>query len=168
LLAIITVLGLIFYNIYSKRMGIFKDILAAALVTLLYPLAFAFTDAAQTPRLKSLFIFPIWFFLTTMGYEILKDIRDAKGDSGIRSFFTIDYKLLSAISRTLIIVAGLIAFLPFFLGYCKSIYLIAAIIAFVLAIFATMTKPETAIRYVYMEVLLITLGSMADLLAFGS
>ena len=167
LLEAVTVAGLIFYDIYSKRIGIFKDILAAALVTSLYPLAFALTQAAQTSRLKSLFISPVWLFLTALGYEMLKDIRDAEGDYKIRSIFAIEHKLLFPVSRVIIIAAAIIIFLPFILGYCGYIYFIAAIIAFVLAVFASMNKPTAAIRYIYLEVFIIALGSMMDLLVFG-
>ncbi len=44
----ITAMGLMVYNFYSKRLGIFKDILAAALTTSLYPLAFAAADPVIT------------------------------------------------------------------------------------------------------------------------
>ena len=73
--------GLILYDLYSKKMGTFKNILAAALTVSLYPLSFALAEPVPTPRLNSLFIFPVWLFLTTVGYEMLKDINDVKGDS---------------------------------------------------------------------------------------
>lgn len=73
--------GLIIYDLFSKSMGLFKNILVAILVTALYPLAFALADPVITARVKVLFIHPAWLFMTAWGYEMLKDILDTKGDS---------------------------------------------------------------------------------------
>ncbi len=159
--------GLIFYDVFSKRLGVFKNILAAILVTSLYPLAFALTEPVQTLRLKSLYIFPIWLFLTTIGYQILKDIRDIKGDSNIKRYFIVNLKLLFYLSRTIILAAGLAAFVPYIIGSCKFVYLIAAAISFILTVIAVFKKPQKAIQYIYCSVFLITAGSMADLIIFG-
>ena len=75
------VVGLILYDIYSKRIGLFKDVLVSVLVTSLYPLAFTLAKPIETSVLKSLYIFPVWLFLSALSYEMLKDIRDIKGDS---------------------------------------------------------------------------------------
>jgi len=163
-------IALIFYDIFSKRIGIFKDILVASLMTSLYPLAFTLTDSIQTVRLKVLFIHPLWLFLTSLGYEMLKDIRDFKGDRKINSPAIADYspkKSFLYISQIIIVTASLITPLPFVLGYCKKIYLLASIGAIILAILSTRKKPTIAIRYIYAEVFLITAGSVVDLLVFG-
>jgi hypothetical protein len=34
----------------------------------LYPLAFAFAEAVDSPRLKALFIFTVWLFLSSLAY----------------------------------------------------------------------------------------------------
>ena len=136
----------------------------------LYPLAFTLTDPIQTARLKVLFIHPVWLFLTSVGYEMLKDIRDFKGDRKINSPAIADYspkKSFLYISRIIIVTASLITLLPFVLGYCKEIYLLASIGAIILAILATRKKPTTAIRYIYAQIFLITAGSVVDLLVFG-
>lgn len=169
LLIICITATLIFYDIYSKRIGIFKDVIVAALITSLYPLAFALTEPVPTPRLKSLFIFPAWLFLSSMGYEMLKDIRDVKGDRKI-NYERLNYckdKRFLLISRAFVIAGSLITLLPFFLGYCKHVYLAASIGAIILAIFSTFKIPAIAIRYIYIEIFLITAGSMTDLLVFG-
>ena len=171
LTGIIIVTGLLtFYDLYSKRMGIFKDILVAILMTLLYPLAFALAEPVRTPRLNVLFIHPFWLFITCLGYEMLKDIRDVKGDinkygNSVKNFGRKRWFLV--ISRILAVTAALVNLLPFFLGYCRLIYLMASVGAIILAIASTFNKPVTAIRYIYAEVFLITAGSMADLMVFG-
>ena len=161
---------LIFYDVYSKRIGIFKDIIVAALMTSLYPLALTLTEPVPTPRLKSLFIFPVWLFLSSMGYEMLKDTRDFKGDLEIQEKGIANYSRrlwFRYASRVMILVGSLITLLPFFLGYCKQVYLLTSIMAIILAVLSTFNKPATAIKYIYAEIFLITAGSMADLLVFG-
>lgn len=163
-------LGLIVYNLYSKRMGMFKDILVAVLTTSLYPLAFSLVEPSSTPRLKSLYIFPVWLFLTTVGYEMLKDIRDIKGDRAVRkshcNSYCSDSRFLWC-ARAILVAASFLTPLPFLLGYCGHIYLISSLLAITLAMLSLMHKPCIAIRFVYAEVFLITVGSLLDLLVYG-
>jgi geranylgeranylglycerol-phosphate geranylgeranyltransferase len=166
----LVILGLIIYDLYSKKMGIFKDVLVAVLTTSLYPLSFALTDPALTPRLKVLFIHPVWLFLTTVGYEMLKDIRDTKGDSIIADTQLSIFRkkpifLISA--RLIILIASLLTLLPYFLGYCKLVYLVSSIVAIGLAGLSWKQPPEKAIRFIYAEVFIITTGSLVDLLVYG-
>ena len=160
---------LVFYDIFSKCIGVFKDIIVAVLMISLYPLAFTLAQPAQTPRLNVLFILPVWLFLSSMGYEMLKDIRDIKGDRKInceKLNYCKDKKFL-LISMAFVIAGSLVTLLPFFLGYCRHVYLAASIGAIILAIFSTFKIPAIAIRYIYIEIFLITAGSMTDLLVFG-
>jgi len=169
-LAIAAIAGLlIFYDIFSKRIGLFKDIIVAVLMTSLYPLVLALTEPAQTPRLNVLFIHPVWLFLSSLGYEMLKDIRDVEGDIKINGERLIYYKYNTFLlmARVFVIAASLVTLLPFFLGFCRHIYLASSIGAIILAVFSTFNKPAVAIRYIYMEIFLITVGSMTDLLVFG-
>lgn len=160
---------LVCYDLFSKRMGVFKDVLVAILVTSLYPLAFSLTESVSSPRLNVLYIHPAWLFLSSFGYEMLKDIRDMKGDSqanGKKFNYTKDKKFV-VMSRVFIIAGSLVTLLPFMLGYCMQIYLVASVIAIILAIASTFSKPAVAIRYIYAEIFLITAGAMVDLLVFG-
>ncbi|MBW8036157.1 MAG: hypothetical protein FVQ79_11130 [Planctomycetes bacterium] len=161
---------LVLYDFLSKRIGIFKDILVAFLTTSLYPLAFTVTGASDSLRVNVLYILPVWLFFTAMGYEMLKDVRDTIGDR------VIDGRALNNLStktwflpaaRIIIITASLTATLPFFLGYCKWVYLLASSVSVILAIVAAFKKPAVAIRYVYAEIFLITFGSILDLVVFG-
>lgn len=157
------------YDLFSKRIGVIKDVLVAILMTSLYPLAFTLTESMQTPRLNVLYIHPVWLFLSSLGYEMLKDIRDIKGDSQVngRDLNYCKDKRFSIMSRVFIVSGSLVTLLPFIFGYCKQIYLIASIVAIILAIASIFHKPAVAIRYIYAEIFLITAGSMADLLVFG-
>ena len=160
---------LVCYDLLSKRIGVFKDVLVAGLMTSLYPLAFTLTESVQTPRLNVLYIHPVWLFLSSLGYEMLKDIRDIKGDSQIHGpgLNHCNDKRFIIMARVFIVAGGLVTLLPFMLGYCKQVYLAASIITILLAVASTFHKPAVAIRYIYAEIFLITAGSMADLLAFG-
>jgi 4-hydroxybenzoate polyprenyltransferase len=160
---------LVCYDMFSKRMGVFKDVLVAILMTSLYPLAFTLTESTQTPRLSVLYIHPVWLFLSSLGYEMLKDLRDMKGDSQVhgQDFNYCKDKRFVIISRVLVVAGSLVTLLPFILGYCKHIYLATSIVAIILAIASTFQKPSVAIRYIYTDIFIITAGSMADLLVLG-
>ncbi|MBN1512814.1 MAG: UbiA family prenyltransferase, partial [Phycisphaerae bacterium] len=71
---------LVFYNAFSKRLGIGKQLIVAVLMTSPYALAFAHVGNVTGSRLTTLYIFPVWLFLVSFGYETLKDIRDISGD----------------------------------------------------------------------------------------
>ncbi len=162
--------GLVVYDVYSKRWGLFKAILVALLTTSLYPLAFALAQAADTPRLNVLVIHPVWLFLTTLGYEMLKDIRDIKGDALAAcphrsSLYTRPGALLWA--KAIPAAASLLTLLPYALGYCREIYLISALAAMGLVAAAIRLPPASAIPYVYASVFVVTAGSLADLWVYG-
>lgn len=74
-------LALVLYDLMSKRLGLAKDFVVAALMTSIYPLAVAQAGGAAGPRAASLIVFPIWLFPTAFGYELLKDLRDLTGDA---------------------------------------------------------------------------------------
>ena len=163
--------GLVLYDLFGKRLGIFKDVLVAALVTSLYPLALTLAKPVSGPTLKSLYIFPVWLFFTAMGYEMLKDIRDFKGDNQTapeRFQRSCDKPGFLFAARMIIFLAGLLALLPFVLGYCKWIYLASSIAAIAITAISLKHPPAKAIRFIYAEVFLITAGSMVDLMVFGS
>ncbi|MFW6170335.1 MAG: UbiA family prenyltransferase [Planctomycetota bacterium] len=162
--------GLVCYDLISKRIGVFKDLFVALLLTALYPLAFTVAEPIKTPRLNVLFIHPLWLFLSAGGYEMLKDTRDVKGDSQIRGE-TLSYsqsRTFQITARVLIVAGSLVTLLPFVLGYCHAVYLAASVAAILLAVSSTFRKPAAAMRYVYGEIFLITAGSLVDLWVFGA
>lgn len=161
--------GLIFYDLYSKKLGIAKIILVGALTTSLYPLSLTLADAGISPRVNVLLIHPIWLFFTSAYYEMLKDIRDIKGDSTIfnANRFIESNRFINSV-KLITVLASLITLLPYLLKYCGIIYLIASIVAITLALASVFFRPKNAIKCIYLEIFIITTGSMLDLLVFGS
>jgi len=162
--------SLLIYNRWSKQWGILKAVWVAMMATSLYPLAWALAGSGAGVRVKTLGIHALWLFLTATGYEMLKDIRDVKGDALVGS-------RCKAISRThpwyrtvlrLVLWGGaLIVLMPFVLGYCRWVYGVVAVCAAVLALIASFAPIKMALSCVYIEVALLTLGSLADALVFG-
>jgi len=171
LLLLITVAAaVILYDTFSKRMGMLKDFLVAALMTSLYPLAFTLAEPASQPQTNTLYVHSCWLFLTCLGYEMLKDSRDIKGDktikhNGIAAYSTKPWFLPA--SRIIILAASTLTLLPFMLGYCNYIYLCSAAAAVILAFLSIRKPPAIAIRYIYAEIILIALGSILDLFLLG-
>lgn len=162
--------GLAQYNRYSKRLGSLKNVAAALLACSLYPLAFAMAEPIPGPRLKALAIFPIWLFLTALSYEMFKDIPDMAGDGLVTHPIFPNYSekpWFAPAARTILIKASAIALLPWALRFCGWIYLLLVLAALAAAVIAVRQKPIIAIRLIYLHVVLITLGSLLDLLLLG-
>ena len=170
ILLVFAAAGLVFYDIYSKRWGLFKAILVALLTTSLYPMAFALAEPVVTPRLQVLYIHPAWLFLTTLGYEMLKDIRDVKGDAlAVVPHRGSLYARPAALqwARAILSAASLLTLLPYALGYCREVYLVSALTAIGLAAATLRLPPVRAIPCIYASVFVITAGSLADLWVYG-
>ncbi|MDY0167461.1 MAG: UbiA family prenyltransferase [Thermoguttaceae bacterium] len=163
--------GLAAYDVYSKRLGMFKSPVVALLTTALYPLAFAFCEPVNTPRLNVvLWIHPPWLFLTTLGYEMLKDTCDVSGDGlagNTRWSARCGSPGFLASARAILLAASLLTLLPYALGYCNAVYLAAAILAIGLVALSLCLRPMRSIPPVYASVVAITAGSLADLWACG-
>jgi geranylgeranylglycerol-phosphate geranylgeranyltransferase len=72
--------GLVAYDVYSKRLGSAKQLVVAALMTSIYPLAIAQAGGALGPRRWALLPFAAWMFVSSFAYETFKDLRDRRGD----------------------------------------------------------------------------------------
>lgn len=160
---------LLFYNRYSKRLALAKNIIVAGLLASLYPLAFSLTDPVDSPRLTVLYIHPIWLFLTVLGYEMFKDLRDAKGDIALggpnRKISQNRYFLTWA--KVLILAGAGITLLPVLMNITGPIYLTSSLIAITLAVTATATANKNifiAINCIYIQIAIITAGSLLDIL----
>ena len=151
--------------------GMFKSPLVALLTTSLYPLAFALCEPVETPRLHVvLWIHPPWLFLTTLGYEMLKDTCDVPGDGlagNTRWSARCGSPGFLASARAILLAASLLTLLPYALGYCKAVYLAAAVLAIGLVALSLCLRPARAIPPVYASVAAITAGSLADLWVYG-
>lgn len=159
---------LLAYNKYSKQMAFMKDLIIAALLAGLYPLSFALVDPIDSPRLIVLYVHPVWLFLTVLGYEMLKDIRDQSGDIiiGGKNRKISQKKHFLFMARFFIITGAIITILPPVMSNTGIIYLTGAILAVILAVLAVfVTRPERAISYIYIQIAVITAGSLLDILA---
>ena len=101
---------------------------------------------------------------------MLKDIRDIEGDKTANGKSIAEYSSkrgFFVLAKIIAVIASLISIIPFVLGFCRHIYLGASVIAIVLAVLSTRKQPSIAIRYIYVEVFLITVGSAVDLMVYG-
>lgn len=78
--------GLVFYNVSSKRLGAAKPLIVALLVTAMYPMSIAQAASLGGPLAKTLPFFAAWIFAASWAYEIYKDIRDRKADAAFAAF----------------------------------------------------------------------------------
>lgn len=166
-IVVIVSVGLATYNLFSKKLGMLKDIIISLIVISIYPLSLALTSGGnQSPRRSSLLIFPIWLFLTIMAYEIVRDIIDAPGD-GLAAESSVPLKGNSRKSRkTALILAfcGLpFALLPFVFKMCGPLYLWGFLGAAVVLCCAMFLRIELLSKALFLEILLITVASLLDI-----
>jgi 4-hydroxybenzoate polyprenyltransferase len=159
--------GVALYNLYSKRMGLFKEAAISLVVASIYPIALALTSGGtSSPRRNSLYIFPAWFFLNIMAYEIMRDIIDSPGDKA-GSGSTLPLRIGEEKARkaaVFLALAGIpVSLLPYLLGMCGNVYLGGAIAAgLLLAAGAFMRNPGLS-KAIFMNILLVAFSSLADL-----
>jgi len=162
-------LCLVLYDAYSKRLGAAKQLVVAALMTSIYPLALAEAGGASGPRAASLAVFPVWLSITSFGYEILKDLRDLPIDpplAGRPSPLRANPLRWRLIANLAIAGSSLILFAPALLG-CGWIYLCAVMVAVGLAWAVSRAKVAAAIPLVYTEVFLVAIAAAADVMILG-
>ena len=163
-------MGLVFYDLFSKRLGVGKQLLVAALMTSIYPLAFAQAGGATGNRAAALAIFPVWMFLTSFGYEVLKDVRDVRGDraaTGRPSWIQRDPRLGKQVSAAAII-AGAAALVGPYPAGCGWLYMSIAVVAMIAALAAAFQPTRRAMAFVYIECVLVGVAATADLIFLGN
>ena len=161
--------GLIGYDLLSKRIGVGKPLVVAALMTTIYPLALAQAGGASGPRAMSLAVFPAWLFPTALGYELLKDLRDAAGDKQAAARpapLQRHPALWRRVAAAAVVAPAPLLIVPFFLG-CKAIYLGGAVIGIALAVTSAFVPVRRAIRLVYAECFLVAAAAAADVVILG-
>lgn len=170
LVGLVAVAGaLALYNAFSKRLGPAKQAAVATLMISLYPLAIAQAGGAVGPRAASLIVFPIWLWLTSFAYEILKDLRDAPGDRQAAPRPTpvqrrpVAWRRVAA--RTIAVATGLLAG-PAMLG-CGWVYVTGASLAAAAGIASAFVPIRRAIALVYVECFLVALAAAADVVVLG-
>jgi len=168
-LAAVTVV-LVFYDCTSKRLGVGKQLIVALMMTSYYPLAFAQVAEASSSRVPTLYVFPIWLFLTSFGYETLKDIRDIPGDQTLAiqpTWVQRRPKLALSFARAAVIAGGFALVGPAFLG-CGWVYLAIVPGAILLAAWSTLLPCKRAIVAIYGECVVVGIAAVADIMVLGS
>lgn len=160
--------GLAAYDLRSKRLGPWKPVAVAALLVSLYPLAFLQAGGFSGPRAGTLFVFPAWLFATAFAYEVLKDLRDARGDRLAGSATPLQraprrWRRLAGAATW----AGVVlALLPATLG-CGPWYVAAAAPGLLAGLASPFLPVRAAIAALYAEVFLVALAAAIDVLATG-
>jgi len=161
--------ALLVYDLASKRLGVGKQLLVAALMTSMYPLALAQAGGAAGSRVPSLAVFAAWMFLTAFGYEVLKDLRDIRGDRAAAAR-TFDVHRRPAVWRraadACLLAAALGLVLPLGLG-CRWVYMAVAAVAMAAAVASVFVPVRRAIHLVYAECFLVGVAAAADAVIFG-
>jgi 4-hydroxybenzoate polyprenyltransferase len=157
------------YNLYSKRLGILKEAAISLIVVSIYPLSLALTSGGNaSPRRDSLYLFPVWFFLSITAYEIMRDIIDSPGDRAGRGT-SLPLKIGEEKARkaaVLLALAGVpFSMLPYLLGMCGKVYLGGAIAAALSVTAGVFMKNTGLSKAIFMNILIVTFFSLADLYA---
>jgi hypothetical protein len=150
-----------------------KQLLVAALMSSIYPLAFAqaaslsrMNAADLVPsRLATLFFFPVWLFLTAFGYEILKDIRDLHGDAWAAAgpnWIARQPGRARRVATAATVAAAGILVLPAFVG-CGTAYISIIPAAMLAAIISAFLPIRAALAAIYLECVLVGVAATADL-----
>lgn len=157
--------GLFVYDLFSKRLGPFKQLVVAALTTSIYPLAVLQADGATGDRAKALWFFAIWLFSTAVAYEGFKDIRDLAGDrlvAGERSWIARRPRSAATLFRLAAVIGGLVLVAPAFAG-CGRAYAILIGPAVLAAIVSAFIPPHRALAAIYIECVIVGVAATADL-----
>ena len=162
----IVAVGLVVYDLWSKRLGIGKQLLVALLMTCIYPLSLAQAGGATTSRAWTLAVFPVWMFLSSFGYEILKDLRDLEGDVAVHASTWLSRRpqLAHLVAQTALLAGAAALPIPYWLG-CGRIYLAIVTAAMVTAVAATQLPVRRAINAIYIEFVIVGIAATADLVA---
>lgn len=159
--------ALALYNLYSKRLGIFKEAAISLIVASIYPLSLALTSGgASSPRRDSLYIFPGWFFLEILAYEIMRDVIDLPGD---RAGNGRTLPLVIGPLRARRLAAGLalagvpVSLLPYLLGMCGPVYLTGALCAAACLAAGSFLRDAVFSKLIFANILLVAFSSLADL-----
>lgn len=170
-LTLLGVIGLlVLYNLRAKHWGLGKQLTVAVLMTSFYPLAFAQAGMHDNNRVATLYVFPVWLFLTCFGYETLKDIRDAQGDqliARVPSWVQRRPHVALRVAR-LAILAGALALLgPAFVG-CGWVYATLVPLPIGLGIWAACLPQLHARMAIYGQLVLVGVAATLDMLILGS
>jgi len=164
--------ALFVYDLFSKRLGFGKQLLVATLMTSIYPLAIAQAGSVRgwslpvvPSRAATLIFFPVWLFLTGLGYEILKDIRDRHGDqlaARESMWIAAGPERARRIAAAAILLGTLVLILPAGVG-CGSLYRSIVPAAIIAGVVSTVLPLRSALVALYVECVLVGVAATADL-----
>lgn len=170
-LALLGVIGLlVLYNLRAKHWGLGKQLTVAVLMTSFYPLAFAQAGMQDNNRVATLYVFPVWLFLTCFGYETLKDIRDAQGDqliARVPSWVQRRPHVALRVARVALVAGALALLGPAFVG-CGRVYAILVPLPIGLGIWAACLPQLHARMAIYGQLVLVGIAATLDMLILGS
>lgn len=161
--------GLALYNTLSKRLGVGKQAAVATLMISIYPLAIAQAGGAIGPRAASLIVFPVWLWLTSFAYELLKDLRDAPGDRQAARGLTPAQRhpaLWRRVAGWTIAGATPLLIGPALLG-CGWVYVIGAAAGAAVGVASAFVSVRRAIALAYVECFLVAVAAAADVVILG-
>ena len=162
--------AVVIYDLSSKRLGLGKQLLVAALMTSLYPLAFAQAGIPAGSRAATLYVFPVWVFLTSFGYETLKDLRDIRGDQLAvprQSWVQRRPRFALAVARTAIVLGAVALLGPALVG-CGWVYLAIIPAAVALGVWSAFLPQPQARIAIYGQFLVVGVAAAADIMVLGS
>lgn len=157
------------YNLLSKRLGVVKPFVVAALAVSIYPLAVAQAGEWTGPRRWALAAFAGWFFLTALGYQILKDLRDAAGDQAVAprpSALQRQPQRWQRVGAIILWCGAAMLAAPAWLG-CGWVYFYTALLAMAAAAMAGTVGLKWGLRLIYVECVLVGIAATADILVLG-
>ncbi len=157
------------YDLNSKRLGLGKQLLVAALMTSFYPLAFAQAGMPASSRATTLYVFPCWIFLTSFGYETLKDLRDMPGDrlaARHPSWVQRRPQVALAVARITIITGAITLLGPALVG-CGWVYRAIIPGAIALGIWSIFLPQARARMAIYGQFVIVGIAAVADVIVPG-
>lgn len=162
--------GLVAYDLCSKRLGSAKQLVVAALMTSIYPLAIAQAGGALGPRRWALLPFAAWMFVSSFAYETFKDLRDRRGDrpAGVPPNSLQAHPVLwkQAGEAGITLGAGLLV-APAFLG-CRWLYAVGIVAMIAAAGWAVQTRSlRRKLLAIYVEFVIVGVFALADPLVLG-
>ena len=161
---------LLLYDFTSKHLGLLKQLIVAVLTTSIYPLAIALSDGAHGSRAWSLLPFAIWVFLLSFAYELLKDIRDRKGDAlvfGRRNAVQRHPRTWMLVASWLIALGGLALIGPALLGCQLAYWLALPLLAIIVGRAAMARHGETKLQLIFAEFVVVGVFTTLDVIIFG-
>ncbi len=171
LIVILQLVLVIVYNLFSKQLSFIKPVLISFLVVSIYPLSIALAGGGNpSPRFDSLFVFPVWLFVTTLSFELFCDMRDAAGDSvaGRKGYVEKAGAVsVGRMARILAVCAALLSIIPFAAGMCGYLYLAGSIVSVLPSAAGALSGSGDLSRRLHLSMVGVTLASVADILVFA-